>query len=401
MEGAVAKDSILLLGSADPKLPDWCALLRGLGYEVRLSPTRASHLADLARGGYDLVLFDVEGAPQEGVEFCRELKAAMGHNFIPLILITPAGDVASKARGLELSADDTLVKPVDPEELSARVVSLLRIKHLHDELRTKNLELERVHGALRNAYETIQADLQLAERLQRSLLPRQMPDIAGIRFAARYLASGTVGGDFYDAFRLDERHVGFYVADAVGHGVRAALLTVFLKKGITTKEIGPRSYRLLTPAEVLERLNEDMLREQLAESPFITIVYATLNVETLELQYSCAGHPFPIVLRSEGTQQLLDKGGGLVGLFEDRFENGRCQLNPGDRLICYTDGIQSAFGPTVANFVERFQDILARLRHEELSRMLSNCEKELRRQAGHAELEDDLTLFGLDIRPRA
>jgi sigma-B regulation protein RsbU (phosphoserine phosphatase) len=396
----VAKDSILLLGSEDPKLPEWCALLRGLGYEVHLSPALTSPLADLARGSYDLVLFDVEGAPDEGADFCRELKVAMGHNFIPLILITPRGDVASKVRGLELGADDTLVKPVYPEELSARVVSLLRIKHLHSELLAKNVELERVHGALQNAYGTIQADLQLAQRLQRSLLPRQMPDIPGIRFAARYLASGTVGGDFYDAFRLDERHVGFYVADAVGHGVRAALLTVFLKKGITTKEIGPRSYRLLAPAEVLERLNNDMLREQLAESPFITIVYATLNVETLQLQYSCAGHPYPIVLRAEGTQELLDKGGGLVGVFEDRFDAGECQLGPGDRLICYTDGIQNALGATSPNFVERFQDILARLRHKELPRMLADCEEELRRQAGPAELEDDLTLFGLDIGAR-
>lgn len=396
----MAKESILLIGSADPKLPDWCALLGGLGYEVRVSPAPASHLADLARGGYDLVLFDVEGAPDEGAEFCRRLKAAMGHNFIPLILITPRGDVASKVRGLELGADDTLVKPVYPEELSARVVSLLRIKHLHSELRTKNVELERVHGALQSAYEIIQADLELAQRLQRSLLPRQMPDIPGVRFAARYLASGTVAGDFYDAFRLDERHVGFYVADAVGHGVRAALLTVFLKKGITTKEIGPRSYRLLTPAEVLQRLNDDMLREQLAESPFITIVYATLNVETLELQYSCAGHPYPIVLRAEGTQELLVRGGGLVGVFKDHFDVGHCQMRPGDRLICYTDGIQSALGVTAPNCTERFQAILARLRHEELSQMLAACEEELRRQAGQTELEDDLTLFGLDICSR-
>jgi len=396
----VPKDRILLIGGGDPKLPESLTLLEELGYQVEVSVSPTGQLSQLAASGYDLVLFDVEGAPEQGPEFCRELKAAMGDEFIPLILITPRGDVQSKVRGLELGADDTLVKPLYPEELSARVKSLLRIRRLHNELRAKNEELQRIHDELRGAYQTIQADLKMAQRLQRSLLPREMPQVPGIRFATRYTASGTVGGDFYDAFRLDERHLGFYIADAVGHGVRAALLTVFLKKGIITKEIGPESYRLLTPAEVLESLNRDMLREELAEHPFISMVYASLDLVTLELHYACGGHPYPILLRADGSQERLEAGGGLVGVFEHEYEEGHCLLRPGDRLVCYTDGIEDALGVACPTCIERFQAILGEYRERELSEMLTACEGELLRRAGKTELEDDLTLLALEITTR-
>ena len=386
----MSEGRILLIRSADPGLSHSQGLLEEMGYDVETSSSPSGHLPLLSERRYDLVLFDVESTPDEGADFCRKLRAAMGNDFVPLILITPRGDVQSKVRGLDLGADDTLVKPIYPEELSARVKSLLRIKRLHDELRARNVELQTAH-------QTIQADLKMAQKLQRSMLPRQLPECPGIRFAARYLASGAVGGDLYDAFRLDERHVGFYIADAVGHGVRAALLTVFLKKGITVKEVGRGSYRLLGPSEVLKRLNQDMLREGLADYPFITMVYASLNIETFELDYTCGGHPYPILLRADGSQERLEVGGGLVGVFEHEYEEGHCALGPGDRLVCYTDGIEDALGIAAPACIENFQAILREYRHLELSDMLAACEEDLLRRTATAELQDDFTLLALEV----
>ncbi len=392
----MARNHILLITSADTGQSRPEELLLELGYEVTVTAEPTAPLADLAAGRYDLVLFDVESAPEAGAGFCRDIKTSAGNDFVPLILITPRGDVQSKVQGLELGADDTLVKPLYPEELSARVKSLLRIKHFNDELKAKNTELQALHDQLQEAYETIQTDLRMAQRLQRSLLPRQLPQLPGVRLVARYLPSGAVGGDFYDVFRLDESHIGFYVADAVGHGVRAALLTVFLKKGIVTKEITPDSYRLLPPAEVLQTLNRDMLREELAEYPFITMVYAILNLKSLEIRYSCGGHPYPIVLRADGSQELLETGGGLVGIFEHDYEEGRCQLARGDRLICYTDGIEDAIGIAAPACIEQFQTILSDSAHLDLPAMLVACENALVKLTGGRDLKDDLTLLALE-----
>src|SRR5437762_898331 len=102
-------------------------------------------------------------------------------------------------------------------------------------------------------------------------------EVGPVRFAVSYRPCGQVGGDFYDVFRLDEHHVGFYVADAMGHGVPASLLTIFLKKAVQPKEVTGSRYRLVPPGEVLGRLNRELIDQQLAQMPFITMVYGLLN----------------------------------------------------------------------------------------------------------------------------
>src|SRR5207245_6456817 len=138
----------------------------------------------------------------------------------------------------------------------------------------KATECALVHQQLQKTYRQLDQDLDLSRRIQQSLLPRTFPDMPPARFAVRYRPCGRVGGDFYDVFRLDEDHVGFYVADVVGHGLPASLLTIFLKKAIRFKEISGQDYRLLFPHEVLECLNRDMIDQAVADNPFITMVYA-------------------------------------------------------------------------------------------------------------------------------
>src|SRR6202007_1577929 len=118
----------------------------------------------------------------------------------------------------------------------------------------KTAEVARINKRLQLAYQRIDQELELARRIQQSFLPQTLPQLPTARFAVHYRPCGRVGGDFYDAFRLDERHVAFYVADAMGHGVPASLLTVFVKRGVRAKEIHGREYRLVPPGEVLGRL---------------------------------------------------------------------------------------------------------------------------------------------------
>src|SRR5262249_33561129 len=160
----------------------------------------------------------------------------------------------------------------------AQVRAFLRIKQVHDRLAEKTNEVHLINKRLQQAYGQIDQELELASRIQKSFLPQTLPDLPGWSFAVHYLLCGRVGGDFYDVFRLDEQHVGLYVADAMGHGVPASLLAIFVKKGVRAKEIFGNQYRLLPPGEVLKRLNADLVEQALAEHPFITMAYALVNV---------------------------------------------------------------------------------------------------------------------------
>src|SRR5262249_10162929 len=144
-------------------------------------------------------------------------------------------------------------------------------------LAEKTAEIHRINKRLRDAYQQLDQELELAQRIQTSFLPQGLPEVASTRFAVQYLLCGRVGGDFYDAFRLDENHVGFYVADAMGHGVPASLRTIFVKRGVRPKEVMGSQSHLVPPGEVLARLNRDLIEQKLSEHPFITMAYGLFN----------------------------------------------------------------------------------------------------------------------------
>jgi sigma-B regulation protein RsbU (phosphoserine phosphatase) len=169
-----------------------------------------------------------------------------------------------------------------------------------------------------------------------------LPQVPHVRFAVHYLLCGRVGGDFSDIFSLDEQHVGFYVADAMGHGVPASLLTVFVKKGVMPKEVFGNQYRLLPPNEVLERLNRDVIEQQLSEHPFITMSYALLNHAQGTLQVARAGHPCPLYVPRTGEVQLWKQDGLLLGVVDARFHCSTHTLHPGDKVLMYSDGADHA-----------------------------------------------------------
>ncbi len=228
-------------------------------------------------GRYHLVVVDGGRAPAEALELCRRCRARLEDGFTPILYITDDHAPAARLACYEAGADAYLLRPFAAEELLAQARALLRIKDVHDRLNEKTAEIHRINKRLQQAYKQIDQELELAHRIQSSFLPQTLPEAPGSRFAVHYQLCGRVGGDFYDVFRLDESHVGFYVADAMGHGVPASLLTIFVKKGVRPKEVFGKQYRLVPPGEVLGRLNKELVDQQLSDTPFITMAYGLLN----------------------------------------------------------------------------------------------------------------------------
>src|SRR5215213_6437920 len=205
----------------------------------------------------------------------------------------------------------------DPNQsVSAVLRHMESVAREMDALRAELSLLRRRDETLNFHLHRLDEELRLAARLQQDFLPKELPEIGNVRFHTLFRPAGYVSGDLYDVMRLDEKRVGFYMADAVGHGVPAALLTMFIKQALITKEITPGGYRLLPPAESLARLNQTLVDQNLAHATFATALYGVIDAETLQVTVARAGHPAPMVLRGDGkTIEPLQPDGGLLGVF--------------------------------------------------------------------------------------
>ena len=253
-------------------------------------------------------------------------------------------------------------------------------------------------------------ELRLAAQLQKEFLPRRLPELGGVSFHVMWRPAGYVGGDIYDVERLDEHHLGFFIADAVGHGVPAALMTMFIKRSLETKAFDAgcdTGYRLVTPGEALAKLNRDMAAQQTGQVRFATACYGVIDCRTREITFARAGHPYPLLLKADGTTRRLDPEGGLLGVFpEEEFEQVTVRVDPGDRLLIFSDGFETAF-PEPADAAdassrgrvvsERYLDEFTTLAEGDVEQQLARLERRVHDEAGSLNQKDDLTLMCLAV----
>jgi sigma-B regulation protein RsbU (phosphoserine phosphatase) len=199
----------------------------------------------------------------------------------------------------------------------------------------------------RQNLEQVERELRLAARLQRDFLPKRLPNHARVKFNRLYRPAGHVSGDLYDVRRLDEQHVGVYIADAIGHGMPAALLAMFMHNALQTKRIAlDGSYQLLPSHEAIRLLNEALFAQELAHTTFATAIYARVDIQTGQVDFARGGHPLPMLIRAGGEMREIGGEGALLGVLPDElFEPVSLKLEPGDRLILYTDGVEQLFVP--------------------------------------------------------
>ena len=389
---ATALPQVLVCANHMAELAELRRLLAAGGYEV------GGHLFGTpdpdALSACQLLVVEGSRSGAQALDFCRRLRGRLDEHFIPILFVTDDHAPEARLASFEAGADTYLLRPFAPGELLAQVRAFLRTKDLHDRLADKTAEVHRINRRLQQAYQQIDQELELAQRIQASFLPQTLPEVPRGRFAVHYVLRDRVGGDFYDVFRLDENHVGFYVADAMGHGVPASLLTIFVKKGIRAKEVFGKEYRLVPPAEVIGRLNQDLIDQRLSENPFITMVYALLDHETGNLQFARAGHPYPLYVPKEGRPELWQQEGLLLGVVNSTFTAKTHTLGPGDKVLLYSDGVDSASfeglpagAPSLLACAERHRNLPVGAFVDRLARELF----------GATEHPDDLTLLGLEM----
>lgn len=270
----------------------------------------------------------------------------------------------------------------------------LLLQHVHNELTITR----RHHGGLRGEMEKLDEELRLAANVQAEFLPTDLPKIGDVQVASMYKPAGYVSGDIYDVQRLDEDHIGFWIADVVGHGVPAALMTMFIRQALKMKVITDNSYKLIPPNQALAQLNKEMVDRETKRIQFATACYGLLNCMTHQLQFARAGHPLPMLLHEDGTVEHLDADGPLLGVFPDEnFQLVTRQLDVGDRLLFFSDGFELAYGEPDEVSLERYLDEFQKLSSGTPKQALAHLEQTLEAQPGSLHQQDDLTVIMLGI----
>ncbi|HLB73154.1 MAG TPA: PP2C family protein-serine/threonine phosphatase [Sedimentisphaerales bacterium] len=240
--------------------------------------------------------------------------------------------------------------------------------------------------------------LRLAGLVQQDFLPAQLPNTEKIKWATVFQPAEWVSGDIYDVVRIDERHIGFYIADAVGHGLPAALLTIFLKQALVMRHTIENDYRIFPPVEVVKNLNVRMAAQKLSGYQFATCCYCLLNTETHKLTYCRAGHPYPILMRPGKAPEQLEARGSLLGVFaQAEFVERTVQLEPGDKLFLYSDGADRFIGNYDDQAGFHFNEDFCELNRLSISEIMDKLTAFAHNKEIGASEVDDITAVGLEI----
>ena len=231
-------------------------------------------------------------------------------------------------------------------------------------------------------------ELRNAQAIQQHLLKRESGLVPHADCSARCRQAHAVGGDFYDFLGLPNGELGLAIADVAGKGLGAALLAANLEATL-------RAEARRTPCElakVVENVNRHFHEASFEES-YATLFYATFDPATRILRYVNAGHNPPLVSRRDASIEWLETGGAPVGLFQSwRYAEGSVQLNPGDVLVAYTDGIVEARDPCGEDWgAGRLPRVVEEARGETAEEINSRIWKAVDRFAGRAAQRDDMT----------
>ena len=414
------KGRLLVVGGAQPHLKSLSQRLGEAGHTVTVAEQGPWAPARFASEPPELLLLDLRTPDLDAPRFVAQVRADEALGDTPIILLAAPDDLVGVERCLAAGAEDYLLAPISPTLLKAQVGEYLAISRRRQEARDR---------AKQEAFLKMETDLQVARRIQEGFLPKELPQPAGWEVAANFKPAREVAGDFYDAFMLSQkRRLGFVVADVVDKGVPAALFMALVrsltrafaqqnyslswttvleddpvariagsasrarggKRGIpSTGTNALRNAVLLTNNYIVEN-HEDL-------NMFATLFFGLLDPSNGQLAYINAGHNPPFVVGPDGAVKAALKGTGpAVGMFPATdFRIDYAQIDPGDVLYAYTDGVTEARDAARRFFTEKRLLSLLSQPADSAAGLLERVDSSLRQFMAGAVQFDDITMMAI------
>ena len=273
----------------------------------------------------DMVLSDINMPQMDGLTLLQQIPDVNPN--LRAVIISAYGDMQNIRTAMNRGAFDFVTKPVDFDDLQVTVDRTLQ-------------HIEEWRAALdsRDRLVALQNELDVASKMQQSILPTTFPSSSTYETFGTMHAALDVGGDFFDVVRLQDGRVGLAIADVSGKGVPAAL---FMMSSRTLLKGSAISYH--DPGRVLAEVNT-LIQEDETDSMFVTMLYAVYDPETGIFTYASGGHDAPLLVRPDGSSTLLQLTGGIaLGVVTGvEYRQATHHLEPGETIVLYTDGVTEA-----------------------------------------------------------
>lgn len=397
---------------------DLVAHLTQHGYAPELLPDGDTVLTRIEREPVPLLLLALGLWGTSSYQVLERLATRGMLRATTVMMLTPSDDAPGLEQCLELGASDYLPLPLSPALLARRLAQWEQQRHLRDQ----ESEQARKETLLK-----IERDVQIARNIQQGFLPDQLPQPAGWEIAAGFHPARDVAGDFYDAFMLTQnRRLGVVIADVCDKGVGAALFMSLSRSlirsfsqvnqtlgwtdvlsaegpGLRPRNKPDEERKRARPAvgvtalkSTVTHVNNYITDNHIDMNMFVTLFFGVLDPATGVLVYVNGGHVPPVIIHPDGSTETLPITGPAVGMMPGAtFEIGEAQLDPGDTLYCYTDGVTDARAPSREFFGDDRVQALLKQPASSARALIQRIEARLQAHIANAEQFDDITMLVL------
>lgn len=395
-------------------------LLTSQGYNVQAPPAESAinWVTEVQADQPDLILMELSSVAEceTHYRFCQQLRQSSDTEHIPILLLDghpvelnggkTDQSVRTLVQGLRMGASDFIRSPYHMDEVIGKIQTALRLKTSLERAKVLTRQLNEVNEQLYQRNIQVEKELYIARQLQQSLLPAPLPfpdnsaegaamftrlhyQDEKLRITGIYLPCDALGGDLYDVLKFKDNRLGVSITDVSGHGVPAGFITAIFKTSL---------YRIThetdDPAEVLYRLNNELF-DIVKTGDYVTSLYLHIDLDTLSVVCSGAGHPYPYFYNAQdkNISRLKENGTPLVWAKDIPYPKDNLQLEPGSKIFLFTDGVSELKNPNGDLYGEDLlEQTLRRGIETDAPYLLDNVIESLSDFTEGAPLADDITM---------